>query len=872
MTSNLDSALQRLQAQVDALTLELDASKMQLARLGEKTGVADTVAASPALQATERKARELNEELAKQVEVYVLTESLARVGHWIMERGASTLHWSAGLYDVTSVDREQGISSAEARERIHPDDLATFLAARERMDGRIVEYRWKHPDERTHWMRSRMERRYRSDGSYLDIGVVQDITEEYEAKFALQEQLAKLRLLTSRLPEMVFQFETEGPARGRFRFVSDAVTEIFGVTVEQVIENPNTLFQAVHADDVGAMLRSMNASAQDGSTWAHEFRSLRPDGAVRTLFGKSVSVKETDTLLVAYGAVIDVTEHRASQVSLRESEERFRSLTELSSDWFWEQDENFRFVRQDGAMVRLAGNQGTASLGKTRWEIGALNMKASDWAAHKAVLESHAVFRDLELNDVDLEGQPYWVSISGVPMCDVDGKFKGYRGVGHNITARKLADAKIERLAFYDVLTGLPNRRMLIDRLQIALAASARDRGAGALLFIDLDNFKDLNDSQGHDVGDLLLRQVASRLLECVREVDTVARLGGDEFVVMLQSLGDDIVLATAQAGMVGLKILTALNQSYQLGTFEYFSTPSVGITLFQDQTSTVDELLKQADLAMYESKAAGRNTMRFFDPAMQIIVAQRTALEAQLRQGIKRDELLLYYQPVVDVSSRVVGVEALVRWQHPERGLVPPDVFISIAEQSGLILPLGEWVLRTACNQLAAWARSESTARLTMAVNVSARQFRHPDFVQSVKDTLADSGARADLLKLELTESLLLNDAQEAVGKMTDLRTCGVHFSLDDFGTGYSSLAYLKLLPLEHLKIDKSFVRDVLNDANDAAIARTVLALGKSLGLGVVAEGVETPGQQEFLLQNGCTLFQGYLFGKPGPVADLRL
>jgi len=322
----------------------------------------------------------------------------------------------------------------------------------------------------------------------------------------------------------------------------------------------------------------------------------------------------------------------------------------------------------------------------------------------------------------------------------------------------------------------------------------------------------------------------------------------------------------------VGRKILLALNQSYQLGSLEHHSTPSMGVTLFRDQLQSVEELLKQADLAMYESKAAGRNTLRFFDPAMQTHVARRTALDAELRQGLKREELLLYYQPVVDVAGRVVGVEALVRWQHPQRGLVSPDVFIPIAEQSGLILPLGEWVLATACQQLAAWAGSASTAGLTIAVNVSARQFRHPDFVKRVKDTLAHSGASADLLKLELTESLLLNDAQEAVCKMADLRTCGVHFSLDDFGTGYSSLSYLKLLPLEQLKIDKSFVRDVLTDSNDAAIARTVLALGKSLGLEVVAEGVESAGQHEFLVQSGCRLFQGYLFGKPVPVDELQL
>jgi EAL domain-containing protein (putative c-di-GMP-specific phosphodiesterase class I) len=308
------------------------------------------------------------------------------------------------------------------------------------------------------------------------------------------------------------------------------------------------------------------------------------------------------------------------------------------------------------------------------------------------------------------------------------------------------------------------------------------------------------------------------------------------------------------------------------LGGLEHHSTPSVGVALFEGHRQSVDELLKQADLAMYESKAAGRNTLRFFDPNMQALVAQRTALEADLRQGLKRNELVLHYQPVVDVLSRVVGVEALVRWRHPLKGLVPPNQFIPMAEQTGLILPLGEWVMETACEQLALWGKTPATASLTIAVNVSARQFKHPEFVQHVMHLLQKTQATAQLLKLELTESLLLSDTQDAVRKMSELRAKGVRFALDDFGTGYSSLSYLKLLPLEQLKIDQSFVRDVLADPNDAAIARTVLALGTSLGLEVVAEGVETTGQRDFLIENGCTLFQGYLFGKPVPIDQLQL
>ncbi|MFM1980262.1 MAG: hypothetical protein RLZ68_1527 [Pseudomonadota bacterium] len=833
--------------------------------------VTDRDAAQKVLRDSEQALQRVNDELASQMELYVLTESLARVGHWTVSQDDTRPRWSAGLFDLAGFPRDADLSFPGARSRIHPDDFPAFVSARERMDGTTLEYRWDNPQHGQRWMRSRMRRHIKADGTFVDIGVVQDFTREQLAKLALQEQLSMIQRMTSRVPEMVFQLLKHSPEHGKFVFVSDAVNELFKLTPEQVMSDQRSLFRRVHPDDLDDLFKSMAVSALDGMTWAHEFRVQWPDGTVRSMFGKSISVLESNGQIVAYGSVTDITDHKASQVSMRESEARFRALTQLSSDWSWEQDAEFRYVRFDGELVGQAGRSGPDSMGKTRWEVGALNMSAQDWAKHRAVLEAHAEFRELELQDVDHQGRSFWMSISGAPIFDADGAFKGYRGVGRDITARKRAEEKIERLAFYDVLTGLPNRRLLLDRLQLALATSARDHSAGALLFIDLDNFKDLNDTQGHDVGDSLLQQVAYRLIACVREVDTVARLGGDEFVVMLQSLGGDIAVAIAQAEMVGKKLLTQLNQTYVLGKLEHHSTPSIGVAMFRDQQQSVDELLKQADLAMYESKSAGRNTLRFFDPAMQALVAERTALEADLRQGLKRNELVVYYQPVVDVHSQVVGAEALVRWQHPAHGLVQPDRFISMAEQTGLILPLGDFVLETACNQLALWSMHSSTAELTIAVNVSARQFKHPDFVQHVLALLQKTSAQAHLLKLELTESMLLGDTLDAVAKMADLRKHGVKFSLDDFGTGYSSLSYLKLLPLEQLKIDQSFVRDVLSDPNDAAIARTVLALGKSLGLAVVAEGVETQGQHEFLVEAGCKWFQGYLFGKPVPIGQFK-
>ena len=583
---------------------------------------------------------------------------------------------------------------------------------------------------------------------------------------------------------------------------------------------------------------------------------------------------EVRTTTLAEGSLVrtftDVSDYVRVQNELRESESRFRSLSDLSSDWYWEHDAQGRFHQLAGDLS-VNGIPLTDVMGRTRWEIGALNMTEADWAVHRAVLEARQPFRDLELRRQRPDGSMHWISVSGVPELDANGVLRGYRGVGRDITERKQAEGQIERLAFYDALTGLPNRRLLMDRLQHATLSVVRTQTQGALLFIDLDNFKDLNDTRGHDTGDQLLLQVAQRLKGCVRESDTVARFGGDEFVVLVEGLSVDAAHASAEAALVASHIATTLGKPYLLGEVSHHSTPSIGIALFGQQACSVEELLKHADLAMYQAKAAGRNTQRFFDPDMQAAVSTRSALEVDLRRGLQEKELVLYYQPVVDEKGRLQGAEALVRWKHPIRGMVSPAAFIPLAEQTGLILPLGQWVLEAACAQLVAWSRSVLTRSFFLSVNVSVRQFRQPDFVAQVLGTLDASGANPERLKLELTESLLLADVEDIIARMEHLRRHGVGFSLDDFGTGYSSLSYLKRLPLDQLKIDQSFVRDLQTDPNDAAIVRTILALADSLDLAVVAEGVETTGQLEFLKRHGCKAFQGYLFGRPMPVEMLE-
>jgi diguanylate cyclase (GGDEF)-like protein/PAS domain S-box-containing protein len=455
------------------------------------------------------------------------------------------------------------------------------------------------------------------------------------------------------------------------------------------------------------------------------------------------------------------------------------------------------------------------------------------------------------------------------PITGADGKYHGRVWYFRDITERKVAENKIEQLAFYDPLTSLPNRRLLHDRLQHALFVSARHDSHGAILFIDLDNFKTLNDTQGHNIGDLLLSEVANRLQACVRERDTVARVGGDEFVVILEELSADLLLAVAQTKAIGDKILASISQKYLLNSYEYYCSTSIGVSLFRNQEMSEDELLKRADTAMYQAKNAGRNTMRFYEPAMQAVLEAHAELESDLRRAQEKNQFKIYYQMQVNQKGHVFGAEALIRWQHPQRGLVLPQQFIPLAEESDLIFFIGQWVLEAACVQLKAWESDPVTGTLHISVNVSARQFQQPDFVEQVSELLSRYGVNAKLLKLELTEGLVLGKIDDAIFKMQALQQHGVRFSMDDFGTGYSSLAYLTQLPLDQLKIDQSFVHNIGVKKSDALIVQTIIGMAQNLGLEVIAEGVETDAQRDFLQLHGCQLYQGALFGIAVPAEE---
>lgn len=457
------------------------------------------------------------------------------------------------------------------------------------------------------------------------------------------------------------------------------------------------------------------------------------------------------------------------------------------------------------------------------------------------------------------------------PVGDSDGDLTQSVGIQHNVSDRKTSEDKIERLAFYDHLTDLPNKRLLIDRLNHAFASSLRSNREGAVLFIDLDNFEEVNDNLGHNIGDLLIQQIAKRLQSCLRAVDTIARLGGGEFVVVLEALSEQRIEAAKQVSVVGEKILTVLNKLYQLDTHQYRSTCSIGAVLFYDHKQSAEELLNRADVALFRSKNAGHNKLTFFNHEMQDAINERVSIEKEMLTALVSQQFILHYQIQVNSKHHVLGAEALIRWQNPDRGLLTPGEFIPIAEELGLISSIGHWALETACIQLKVWEKSALTRNLMLSVNVSAREFHQVDLVQKIKALLQRYAINPALLKIELTESILLKSAEDATTSMNALKEMGIRFSLDDFGTGYSSLQYLKQLPIDELKIDRSFVRDIVTDSSDKAIVRTIIVMATSLGIRVIAEGVETEEQRQTLLDCGCTQYQGYLFGKPMPIEQFE-
>ncbi|HEY5579635.1 MAG TPA: EAL domain-containing protein [Rhodoferax sp.] len=682
---------------------------------------------------------------------------------------------------------------------------------------------------------------------------------------AQQQALAQLTNLTDHVPGLVFQYLLRPDGSSCFPFVSKGVSDIYRSSVQDMRKDGAQVFAMIHPQDLPAVEAAIAASAKTLTPWKHDYRVRFEDGTVRWLSSRAAPQQLDDGSVLWHGFVSDVTEQKKAE----------ESLITLSAA-----------VEQSPVSIVISDPQGLIEYVNPMFEQVSGYRRADVIGQNPRILSSHdktvAEYREMwamllagetwhgEFYNRRKDGSLYWEQAVIAPIFDDHGRPIHYLAIKEDITKRKADEAEIEHLAFYDSLTGLPNRRLLIDRLQQVLAVGTRSQHNGALLFIDLDNFKLLNETYGHEQGDAMLKQVSHRINFCVREGETVARLGGDDFVVLLQDLSDQQTEAATQAEVVGQKILDALRQPYPFGHFTYHASASVGVALFNASHDTVEELFKRADLALYQAKDAGRNTLRFFDPEVQAAISARAALESDMRRGLQEEQFLLHYQPQVDQAGHLTGVEALVRWQHPLRGMVSPAHFIPLAEETGLILPLGQWVMETACRQLQQWGTQPHTAHLMIAVNVSALQFHRESFVSDVLATLERTGAPASRLKLELTESLLVKDVEGIIAKMVALKAHGVGFSLDDFGTGYSSLSYLKRLPLDQIKIDQSFVSDALSNPKDAALVRATVAMGRGLGMMVIAEGVETQAQRDFLESEGCLNFQGYFFGRPVPVAEL--
>ena len=592
-------------------------------------------------------------------------------------------------------------------------------------------------------------------------------------------------------------------------------------------------------------------------------RHRRKDGSIFNVEISSFPL-ELDGQPVLFNSSRDITDRKSMEQTLRIAATAFEV-----GEGMMITDAKSVILRVNDTFTTITGFTAEEVIGKTPHILNSgrhgAPFYAEMWGAINTTGSWGGEIWNKRKND---EVYPEHLTITAVK--NKDGDITNYVATLTDITTNKKAADEITNLAFYDPLTQLPNRRLLHDRLFQALSSSDRSGQAGALLFIDLDNFKIINDTLGHAWGDIMLQKVAERLKLCVREGDTVARLGGDEFVLILENLSRHPIESAAQAGVIGEKILAALNRPYLLGTQNYFNSPSIGITLFNGHEHSADELFKQSDIAMYQAKDDGRNTMRFFDPKMQEVIHTRSTLESELRNAVESHQLFLYYQIQMDYLQNPIGAEALIRWIHPERGLVSPADFIPIAEETGLIIAMGQWVLEEACFQLKNWEQDKLTRDLVLSVNVSAKQFRQTDFVGKVKAAIQLHGANPKRLKLELTESLLLDDVASVIVKMQAITEFGIRFSLDDFGTGYSSLQYLKRLPLHQLKIDQSFVRDLVNHS-DNAIVDTIISMAHSLNLDVIAEGVETEEQRLYLENAGCPHYQGYLFSKPVPLKEFE-
>ena len=767
----------------------------------------------------------------------------------------------------------ENITYEEDRERVR-NEIELSLSTKVEFE---VEYRIRRADGIVEWVLECGKPVYNGNEELVALeGYVQSINKRKSYEHSLLEAEFQYRSIFENSIIGIFQTTPNG----KYLIVNSALARMYGYpSPYDLMHALNNIQQQLYVLPIQRQ-KFIDAMTTHGSVSNFESQVYKKDGNVIWISENARMVHDAKGEFLYYeGTVQDVTEQRLVKEALQLSEHSaLQSLKEL---------EHQKYVLDMHSIVSITNVDGLITHVNDKFcQISGYSRNELIGKNHEILNSGHhpkGYFKEMYLNL--MSGEPwsgevcnrakndnlYWVESTVVPFMGVDEKPQSYISIGTNITKSKEAEVNSYYLAFYDYLTNLPNRRLFTDRLNQAVIANKRTKRNSALLFLDLDNFKIINDTQGHDVGDILLQQVSGRLSECVREGDTVARIGGDEFVLLLENLCENTLEAAAQVELIGEKIISALNEPYQIGLNKCYSTSSIGVVMFGNQGEAEVDLLKNADIAMYQAKKAGRNRLSFFDPNMQDVINRRVDLERELLTALETRQFKLHYQVQVNQNGHALGAEALIRWIHPQQGLISPMHFIPLAEETGHIYAIGQWVLDMACQQLKSWQASTLTKKLVLSVNVSAKQFWQTDFVTKVQQTILRHNINPALLKLELTESLLVEDIKNVIATMNALQETGIKLSLDDFGTGYSSLQYLKALPLNQLKIDQSFVRDIATGYRDRAIVLTIITMANSLGLEVIAEGVETSEQRDFLYNNGCSMYQGYFFSKPLEIGALE-
>jgi len=787
----------------------------------------------------------------------------AHIGIYDHDHISDTLYWSAELRDMFGIGPDEMVTIERFMERVHTEDRDRVAEAINHAhspegDGSIdIEFRIIGRSDEIRWLNARSQTMFEGEGlerrTGRTIGVISDISQRKRDQRALQ----MMKFSIDHMGDKVTWINSEA----KVLYANIAACSSLGYTHEEMLRMRVPDFDPDFPTE--AWPDHWDALKKHGS-FTFESRHRTKDGRIYPV-EVSINYMRFEDEEYNCGYARDISKRKQMEEELR-----IAATTFDSQDAILITDRDANILRANQAFQDMSGYDADELIGKNPRIIKSERHDADFFQTIQSALLNSGKWSG-EIWACRKNGEDYPTAVTITAVYDDHQQVSNYVSVARDISAIKKTEQEIHQLAFYDHLTQLPNRRLLLERLQRTIAASARHGWHGALIFLDLDHFKTINDTQGHVMGDRLLIEAARRLLTCVREIDSVARLGGDEFVVVLEELSTQAQEAAAQTEMIVEKIRDELSKPYDLNNYDYISTASFGVNLFRGHQESVEDLLKHADIAMYQAKTSGRNVMRFYDPAMQTAIEARADLEDELRQALAKQQFCLHYQIQVDKQRRPLGAEVLLRWEHPKRGLVSPAEFIIITEETGLIIPIGLWVLHTACRQLKAWQHNALTRDLTLAVNVSAKQFRQNDFVAQVKRILLESGAQASHLKLELTESTVLENVEDTISKMRELKRLGVSFSMDDFGTGYSSLQYLKRLPLDQIKIDQSFVRDITFDPNDDAIVQTIIAMTEALGLSVIAEGVETETQHAFLERHDCHAFQGYLFGKPLPLAQFE-